>query len=1046
MKDRLTKLFTTFLAVVLLVGMSPAAASTAYAASWNSGTVASLNLGNKLSGFFDRLFGSSNKNDSNPGQTGQTEEKDSTEQVGNQLTANGGTSNDPVTEDDITLTKTAEDKGKDKDTGEQLFDIKLGVQGTEKRTSKKVDIVLILDASSSMTTSLQKMTKKAAKTFVQKVFADTGVNPSVAVVSYGSTACARNYSRGSWTFYGSSFSSNNYSSDKDAIETAIDNAYSVNNGGGTNTEGAFLVAKELTSSNVKRSDAEHLTVFMTDGVPTQHYYTDRWGDLDNDGGGNYTTIEDQNEAIDAAISLSEDSSIYNVALTGGIKGNTNQTTEERRLVAEKFMNQPPYKMTNDGTGRNQSLTFESKPSQSYAKAYYNITTTNENDASSQMEEIYRNIASQAISLVKNGVVTDILPADFKLTEEGKQALRDAKATFTENSDGTTTITYTNVPAEKVVTNLPTISVKYIGNGYGAAYTNSSATYSGKLYDGTDSGKDFTKDFPKPVAGLHPKTQPDTDSTYVGTTIDVDVASNDDFTKLTVPGYGVSEYEIVLTNEKGEEIEYNDDFIATMKNNQLQFTSKTTGTKVLYYVVKATLDPKNDKNFAKNGKTNLISKPTKVTINVTGPANKAFVIDFGKPVTYEASDVFDDNELKSEISLPITKGYYGNLTLNSGNSITYKLTKFMDNIDVFTFKEKYNENVTVDKTVSMVPASSIYYEDNFADESGNTLINYEKGWKVAPLKPGTDKVIDDIISEVAGKGNLGYDPNYNTGTSELAYSAGTIHYVPKSDKITKATFTFKGQGIDLYSYTSGATGRVTISITDITDGNNKEVFYKTINTKYNSGEAYQVPVVTFMGEKTQNYRVQIIVPKNNAFYLDAVRIYNSVNVNKEQIGGVDVDNESSAKFVSIREQSLLSNNADLFTVDGDVFIDAYLKKNAKVVAIPKEMTEYKTYGRKTEVVVAPGSSVTLTLKNASKYSKVQLGARIDAAIPSVIDGVDLSKVNTNGKVLVNNEEINIKSSTDMYYTVKIVDGKLVITNNTNKLLALTKLKLVEKVEK
>ena len=65
MKDRLTKLFTTFLAVVLLVGMSPAAASTAYAASWNSGTVASLNLGNKLSGFFDRLFGNSNKNDSN---------------------------------------------------------------------------------------------------------------------------------------------------------------------------------------------------------------------------------------------------------------------------------------------------------------------------------------------------------------------------------------------------------------------------------------------------------------------------------------------------------------------------------------------------------------------------------------------------------------------------------------------------------------------------------------------------------------------------------------------------------------------------------------------------------------------------------------------------------------------------------------------------------------------------------------------------------------------------------------------------------------------
>ena len=1033
MKDRLTKLFTTFLAVVLLVGMSPAAATTAYAASWNSGTVASLNLGNKLSGFFDRLFGSSNKNDSNPGQTGQTEEKDSTEQVGNQLTANGGPSNDTVTEDDITLTKTAEDKGKDTNTGEQLFDIKLGVQGTEKRTSKKVDIVLILDASSSMTSSLRTMTKNAAKTFVEKVFADNGVNAQVAVVSYGTTACARNYSgRGSWTFYGNSFTSNNYSSNEDAIKKAINGVYSANNGeqGGsaTNTEGAFLVAKQLAS--IKRNDAEHLTVFMTDGLPTRHY-----DDRNNIAGtGTYTSKDDYNEALDAAISLSEDSIIYNVALTGGIKNNSYQTKDECLTIAEKLMKQPPYKMTNDGTDWYQSLTFSSTPSQSYAKAYYNITTTKENDASSQMEEIYRNIASQAISLVKNGVVTDVLPADFKLTEEGKTKLQnDANATVTENSDGTTTITYTNVAAEKEVTNLPTISVKYIGNGYGAAYTNSSATYSGKLYDGTDSGKDFTKDFPKPVAGLHPKTQPDADSTSVETTITVDVKKNDNFEKLTVPGYEVDDYTIVLTDAEGNPKTYDGDFTASIVDGKLQFKSSTAGTKELYYVVKANITKTDDK-FAINGKIELVSQPTKVTIDVYGAANKAYVVDFGKPVTY--TDTFTAAERKAEITLNgatnnVKAGTYGQMTLKgNGESITYKLTKFMDNIDVFTFNELYDNKVNVEKTVSMVPASSIYYEDNFADEGGKTLIQYGDGWELL----GTD-----TIPGVSGDGNLGYDSKYNTGTSELVYSGGTIHYVPKSTTSVKASFTFKGQGIDLYSYTSGATGKLAFRVYD----GNTRVFNKTINTKYNSGGAYQVPVVTFMGEQSKTYRVEITVPKNEAFYLDALRIYNSVNVNKEQIGGVDVDNESSAKFVSIREQSLLSNNADLFTVDGDVFIDAYLKKNAKVVAIPKEMTEYTTYGRKTEVVVAPGSSVTLTLKNASEYSKVQLGARIDAAIPSVIDGVDSSKVNANGKVLVNNEEINIKSSTDMYYTVKVVDGKLVITNNTNKLLALTKLKLVEK---
>ena len=105
-----------------------------------------------------------------------------------------------------------------------------------------------------------------------------------------------------------------------------------------------------------------------------------------------------------------------------------------------------------------------------------------------------------------------------------------------------------------------------------------------------------------------------------------------------------------------------------------------------------------------------------------------------------------------------------------------------------------------------------------------------------------------------------------------------------------------------------------------------------------------------------------------------------------------------------------------------------------------MTEYTTYGRKTEVVIAPGDSITLTLKDAKAYSKVQLGARIDAAVPTDI----IVPENLTNEVLVNNKNIEVKSSTDMYYTVTINnEGKLVITNNTNKLLALTKLKLVEK---
>ena len=281
MKDRLTKLFTTFLAVVLLVGMSPAAASTAYAASWNSGTVASLNLGNKLSGFFDRLFGNSNKNDSNQGQTGQNEEKDSTEQGGNQLTANGGTSNS--TPKDIALTKTATDKGKD-NAGNQIFDISLGVTGDKVSTARPVDVTLVIDTSASMRetdqqgqrgTSKMDATKTAAKAFVSEVLKD-GSSARISVVQFATNASAAIFdSSGNYRDYGATKNNNQkyYSNSATQVTNAIE-ALKYNSpyggSGATNTEGGAVMAKIVTDSR-DRSDADSIVIFLTDGVPT--YYS-----------------------------------------------------------------------------------------------------------------------------------------------------------------------------------------------------------------------------------------------------------------------------------------------------------------------------------------------------------------------------------------------------------------------------------------------------------------------------------------------------------------------------------------------------------------------------------------------------------------------------------------------------------------------------------------------------------------------------------------------------------------------------------------------------
>ncbi len=1072
MKNRLTKFFTVFLAVVLCIGMAPATGSTAYAASrWG---------GSSISSWFG---GSSDKTESND------QVQEDTLEAGTPTAGDTASDDTSGTVDDIKLTKTATSNGTDED-GNPLFDINLGVQGKKVTVGAPVDITLVVDLSNSMTNNNSQslaITKAAAKQFIETVLPKSGTsNVRVSIVAYGSYGHAYNFTAGIWNDFGSTSNSGYYTSSRSAALSVINSGKFKPTGingdsGGTNTEAGFRTAKAVTDTRNKEK-ATSVVVFMTDGIPT---FRMDGNSSTSDGAVNKTSNAEFNEAVLAARELkAAGNSIYTVGLLTSYRDPSDELTMANKLLAgettygteekdnnsynikdvetsasyEKYYSETRnityydnrsniwtlqngnyYPVTVERSWDNYTYTYNNGEvlttsygdysipnitlykkdnNTSTQKEYYSIGAaystkyypiTQSEGAGDKIKQIYTEIANTTLTLA-TGTVVDKIPEGFELTAESKAEL--IAAGYTVSEDGKT-ITFEGIQAGANKKELA-FTVKYTGVKYGSAYTNTQATYTGTLYDESSFGPLY---FEKPVVGLNPKTTDDSYVQPIGSSM-LEVLVNDPSfnQKITDDGYTVSKFTIEIVKQPT-------DATATVDGENVNFTSTKSGTYEFTYIVKATAT-KGDKVF------NLVSRETKVTVDVVAAANKAFVVDFGKPVTYSANEVFSTEELQNTIAKKSGTDNYGTLALNKDKSITYTLNKFMEGIDKYVFNVNC-KGVDLDKTVSIVPASSIYYEDNFSDKNGNTLINYGKGWKVL----GTDN-----IPGVEGDGNLGYDSKYDTSDSELVYSGGTIHYVPKSKTSVKANFTFKGQGIDLYSYTSGATGKLTFRVYD---ENGTRVFNKTINTKYNSGEAYQVPVVTFMGKTSQTYRVQILVPKNETFYLDALRIYNSVTVNKDDIGGVDIDNEANAKFVSIREQSLLSDNTGLFTVKGDVFIDAYLKNNAKVVAIPKEMTEYTTYGRKTEVVVAPGKTVTLTLKDANLYSKVQLGARIDAAIPSVIEGVDLSKIDANGKILINDEEKGIKSSTDMYYTVKVKDnGEIKITNNTNKLLALTKLKLIK----
>ena len=493
------------------------------------------------------------------------------------------------TENDIVLSKTATP------VGENTYDIQLSVKGKDIVTGKKVDVVLVIDNSNSMHDTkyggktLANITEEAANAFIDGVLTATNNstgNVRVAVVQYGTYARAYQFAGSNWTNnWRSDLSVDGsivYTTDNAKAKTAADKAttqFGNNGDGGTNTEGGFLMTTKVVSA--KRSDAESIVVFMTDGMPTFRYDSD--GDAARDGnfwinGGLYTSKNELNEAISAAQNLGSNSEIYTVALLSAFS----KTSNEARL-ASNLLSKLPKTYVSDNDTRNimPHVNKEArwKGDNSYAEKYYPIFS--DDDASELMKEIYGTLAG-TINALAHGDVMDVVPEDFVLTES-KEDLESRGFEVTNNPDGTTTLIYRDVPASETVANLPKFSVMVKPGVYGTGYTNKEATYSFELY-GTSETK--FKDFPKPIVAINPTAANDDGySVYQGDTLEVKIGNsilvNDETIKLEEGDYSVSNlsveesYVTEITTEKGGKAVLNSDgtFVYTPPSNE--FTGDDT---------------------------------------------------------------------------------------------------------------------------------------------------------------------------------------------------------------------------------------------------------------------------------------------------------------------------------------------------------------------------------------------------------------------------------------------------------------------------------------
>lgn len=448
------------------------------------------------------------------------------------------------------------------------------------------------------------------------------------------------------------------------------------------------------------------------------------------------------------------------------------------------------------------------------------------------------------------------------------------------------------------------------------------------------------------------------------------------------------------------------------------------------------------------------------------SNKAsYVIDFGLPLTIKLTDLNASLNRATIQTVKIDGAKFGKTDYADG-AITYTPTKAINEIDTLTvtvtgyitYKDADGKDVTKNGTVSykvsIIPATSVYYEDSFAkftDGTGNA-----SGATWTTVTDGTAKkaTTTQALSALGSKDVYGYDAAYKDSTKLSMGSAQkvtvTSNMYVKNDTTTtwpSATFTFKGTGFDVISLTDNNSGAISVKVYSVgSDGTETLVKGKLVNNYYgytykdgkwtatptNTNNAlYQIPVIKIDDLTYGAYKVVITVSyasyadKTNdgqySFWLDAIRVYNPMGVNNETY---KQDSEGYPQYIKLRD-ALADGSATTAGKTKMVFIDGGSTADIQEA--------YANYGPNNEVYLATGQAIAfnVSVPNGVDVASIQIGAKAPAG-----NAAEMS---------VNDNKTPISSATEMYYTITSADGHFTITNTGKGALSLTNLKITFRTE-
>lgn len=442
--------------------------------------------------------------------------------------------------------------------------------------------------------------------------------------------------------------------------------------------------------------------------------------------------------------------------------------------------------------------------------------------------------------------------------------------------------------------------------------------------------------------------------------------------------------------------------------------------------------------------------------------KTFVVDFGLTLNIKPTDISAELKKANITDVQFDKSYYATITKGDNFSINYALNKTIDGVDNFQVVYKgtnldTKENGTATFTVSIIPASNVYYEDSFVTfNSGKYGENETIDWTtVYETNRSTEKEATQHLSELGSKDVYGFDEAYNDSTE---FSMGSARKVTvTSDMAGKwadgsawptATFTFKGTGFDIISLTDNTSGSITVKVYAGEKAEGNPVKNKFVNDyfgyEYKDGKwsksttadgnnaLYQIPVMKITDLDYGQYTVVVTVFYDKlfnstgtdkcSFWFDAVRVYNPLGEDTSRYSKAE---EGYPQYIKLRDEIAKgAKELESATVGTVLFVDG--DKEASVET-------YKNIGPNNEVYLANDQSISFKLKSTENIASVQIGAKAPANIGT-------ANMVVSGKANITKE---IKTATEMYYEITDAakDGGLVtITNTGDAILSLTNIKI------